>query len=236
MQICQKTDFDDAPYNIPNTSRISNTSFNDWVTAKEEAILRALLGDVIYEAFVEGLSDSDSAVDEWDEEETYQTGDRVSLDDDVFESLIDDNLGNAVEEGAIWTLVSDEDKWLKLKNGDVYNYSGRPYKWSGLKKLLVPYLYSYWVREHSDDFTGVGVVAANSENSTVISPGVRISTAYNDFARQAGKLSAQENSLFGYLYNSGDTFAEDLPEAVTTIQTYLDYYFKAPGRTNVFNL
>jgi hypothetical protein len=52
------------PYNIPNVDRIFNT-LEDYINLKEEEVLRQLLGDQVYEDFIDGLETSGPIEQKW---------------------------------------------------------------------------------------------------------------------------------------------------------------------------
>lgn len=177
------SNFEIPPYNLPNLDKADNV-FPDYVAALEEESLLKLLGRQLYDAFIAGLAALPG--DEYDEEEEYSDGDQIVDGNNVWESLVDNNSGNPLAEGANWTLVEADNKWLELKNGASYEYAGKTWKWNGLVKLLTPFIASRWIRDNVDSFTGNGVVVPSNENSTLISPALRICRAHNDYAEKCG--------------------------------------------------
>jgi len=114
-------------------------------------------------------------------------------------------------EGVNWTLVEAKNKWLQLRDGDIYSMK---YKWVGLKRLLIPYVYSYWVGDAYDTNSGIGVVKAKAENATPITPKRRIVRAYNAFVRMAGgdwvgwgwNRYSIADSLYGFINANSDLY------------------------------
>lgn len=115
-------------------------------------------------------------------------------------------------------------KWIDLRDGAVYTGDdGVQYEYKGLVDLLVPCIYSLWLRERRDKFTDAGVgypVVANFER---ISPEVRIADAWNEFARKVGDDLNRRNTLYGFLYYATDG-------------TYDNWVFEEPGFTNELGL
>jgi hypothetical protein len=185
-----------APYQIPNLDQVVNT-FTDWLETAEENVLRELMGNILYNEFIAGL---EALPDEYSATASYDTGDQVTSGVNVWESLVDTNTGQALIEGSNWTLV-EVNKWLELKLGTYYGIDNI-YKWAGMEKMLTPYLYSKWLEENFDTFTGIGITIPSAENAIVISPLSRICKAFNDYARIAGSWMAKENTMYGFVkYN-----------------------------------
>jgi len=211
------SDFDIEPYSIPNLD--GNNSFATYVAEKEETALREVMGNVMYDDFIAGI------VDAWVQKVTpngYDIGAQAAVGNDVWESLTADNVAIVVE-GVNWHKVETDNKWLVLKNGGVYSTSGR---WVGMKKLLIPYIYSYWVGDAYDTNSGIGVVKAKAENATPISPKRRIVRAWNEYVRMVGDTYRwgynTVNSLYGFVNANSDL--------------YPDFVFTYPKRMNIFGL
>lgn len=127
-------------------------------------------------------------------------------------------------------------RWKDLRDGVDYTHGGRTYHWDGLTKIFKPYIYCVWTRETADSHSGLGIVAADHENSKAVSPAPRMSRAYNDFARRVGVKYSFEDTLYGYLYNSGETYAADISPQYDSIQTYLIERFHCPKLTTPYGL
>lgn len=170
------TDFNTPPYNIANIE--SNNSFQDFVDAAEEDVLRKLLGNTLYDDFIAGLD-----VDPVDT------------------------------------------KWEALRDGADYQYKLKNYKWVGMKKMLIPYIFQQWIDITADVQSGIGRVKGKPENAKAIFPVNRIWAAYSDFANMVGRHRNQMNTLYGFLRQN--------PE------DYQDFDFKCfedPGSRNSFGL
>lgn len=210
------SDFDDFPYNLPDLDSKANT-FAAYVTAKEEEGLRPLLGQLLYDAFVDGLS---ALPAEWLPATDYAVDALVVKGNDVWKSLQNPNVAQPVVEGLFWTIEEEDNKWLRLKNGATYKEGKR--KWDGVKALLVPYIYSYWVGDQQQNLTGVAVVQGKTENAQPVSSKYKVVNSFNDYSRRAGNCRSEFNSLYGFLKDNESD--------------YENREFMDPGRMNVFNL
>lgn len=157
-------------------------------------------------------------------------------EEDILKSLLGKSLYDAFIDG----LDTDypEDRWVDLRDGADYIYLEKTYEWVGMKKMLIPYIFSMWLRDTFDNNSGIGVVVAKGENSKIINPGNRISRNFNEFSRIASNCKDQKNTLYGFLYNKGlsgeydDIFGSEFE----TFGQYLNFVFKDPGRMNTFQL
>jgi hypothetical protein len=78
-------------------------------------------------------------------------------------------------------------KWIDLRDGKYYTYYQAEY-YGGIKTVLLPYVYSRWVRYNVAHFTGVGVVQSDAENANVISSAVVEVQFYNEASDALCKL------------------------------------------------
>lgn len=191
------SNFDTPPYNIPNLDKVVNT-FPDYVDAIEEEALLKLLGRQLYKAFIDGL---EALPDEYDEETATVVDTEYVYGNDIWKALTA-TTGVFPVAGSDWELVEEDNKWLVLQNGAEYDYVSKTWKWIGLTKLLIPFVYSRWVRDNADAFTGNGVVVANNENSQLISPALRICRAHNDYAEKCGVLRGDQPYWIGSYHYS----------------------------------
>jgi|SRR5688572_30096095 len=152
-------------------------------------------------------------------------------EDEILKDLLGwqlwDSFSNAIEGGTTTT------KWVNLRDGTTYEYGGYTFKWEGMEKMLIPYIYSMFIRESFDKLTGSGVVlngttsATPGANFTIINPSVRITRAQNEFSRMAGGCYRADDSLYGFLLaNYEDTYTEWSPTST----------WKDPGKENQFDL
>lgn len=130
-----------------------------------------------------------------------------------------------------------EQRWKDLRDGVAYEYCSKNYYWEGVVKTLKPYIYAFWIKYDAEKYNGSGGVnTPNSENASVASPDGLIIRGFNQMSQYVGNEYRMENTLYGYLYNSEDTFTDSIGDDFTTITDYLCYHFQDPGRMNPFNL
>lgn len=124
-------------------------------------------------------------------------------------------------EGTDMTESLIAQKWLDLRDGGTYQFSGSDltYEYKGLVSFLVPYIYSQWLTETRDKYTNSSTGYNVSDKFERVSPARRIVESYNDFYRQVGHYYNQWNSLYGFLvvneatYNDFDGSLFDIGEA-----------------------
>lgn len=155
--------------------------------------------------------------------------------------LYDELIAGAFEDGItgrkqLKPVEDIEERWLHLINGNTYTHLNRTYHWYGLKKMLIPYIYSKWLEFNTDHTTGVGVIVANTENSVLSSPVYKIVRAWNNFVDMAiGKYEYGygDSSLYGFLYNSEAIYADVYPvNEYSEFRLYLFDSFRFPGYKN----
>lgn len=115
-----------------------------------------------------------------------------------------------------------DQKWVDLRDGTTYTYNEVEYEYRGLIELLVPCIYSMWLQENRDTVTSAGVVMKSSDRADRLSPGWRITRAFNDYSRQVGDFWHQEGTLYGFMKVNEDN--------------YPDWVFEPPGTMNEFGL
>ena len=121
---------------------------------------------------------------------------------------------------------SPAQKWVDLRDGKTYTYGGETYKYYGLNDLLVPVIYSWWLKDNFDKHTNIGIGLNVKDDFTLISPATRISRAYNRFAEKVGSVTNYKNTLWGFLKANEDTY--------TDWDEFED--FQEPGTLNIFNI
>lgn len=240
------SDFDRLPFNLTGLDQLTVGVFDDFVLYNEEERLRELLGNKFYDAFVAGLALLPAV---YDVGVTYNLNDLVVSGSNIYKSLQGANTGNAVTNG-VWWAVQPANRWLRLREGDTYQYYNRPQKWYGMNRLVVPMIYSLWTKYTYDSQTAAGIVVSKNENSNTVTPAVRIARAWNKYARLCAGDWPQvidwrymiwpelENSLFGYLYMTADVW-DDLfvgDVGFGSMRAYLAYSFAYPSKTNVFGI
>ncbi len=222
-------DFDLPPYNIPNLDK--SNSFPDFVNQKEEEVLVQLFGRTLYNSFVSGY---DALPDDWVITTAYTLGQQVVYGNDIWQAA-QNNTGVIPVAGADWTLIEANNRWLTLANGDDYRYNERPYKWKGINKLLVPYIYSEWVRVSVYTFTGAGFVSPKLENGVIVNPNVEIVKSWNAFIDMAGSCGYYYDTLYGFLWEStvyDDVYGDDYD----SFQNYYRANYVTLGKQNLFDL
>lgn len=247
------SDFNRLPYNIVGLDDISNVSndFADFVEYNEEKHLRELLGNMFYDALSAAFPDLPAI---YDATKAYEIGDKVVYVSKNLADIYTNTKGctNVVPSTAAnWTKDPVKYRWVRLVYGDMYTYYGRPQKWYGMKRLVVPLIYALWTKYTYDNQTSQGVVVGKNENANTVSPSVRIARAMNEYAELcAGDFPnvvdwhymvwpELENSLFGYLYLNSEVWNDLVTESMpgfTDFKAYLAYSFSYPGKTNVFGI
>jgi hypothetical protein len=129
-----------------------------------------------------------------------------------------------------------EQRWQDLKDGKEYTYNGKPFKWEGMKKLFVPFIYQSWIGHTFNNLTGSGVVIPKIENGEQISPASRMIEAYNEATDYVGSECDPYNTLYGYLYTSESLFVDALGAGYTDVKGYLADVFANPGRENLWSI
>jgi len=236
--IVTQDDFNLIPYNLVGLP--DDGTFDNFISEQEELYLRPLLGNLFYDALVAGI---ESLPDAYDENEEYATDDEVYDGIVIYKSLVDANMGNAVTDATKWEVVVDADRtrWLRLIEGESYEYSDRTYKWFGLKKMVRPLIWSLWTRYNVSADTAQGKAAAAIENANRADNFQSICDAWNKYVDYScgkyciGDVISMYDSLYGYLYVS--TSFDDLDFG--TFETLLDYIqenFQSVGRMNAFGI
>jgi hypothetical protein len=133
-------------------------------------------------------------------------------------------------DGNVSTPIPEVDilqKWKDLRDGKAYAYKSKDYRYTGLKKFLVPYIYSEWTNDHVYSNTNTGVSRPRKENADMVDPSYLIIKSWNDFARLV------EGS--GLYYNRGMNTLWGFLESNKLVD-YPDWKFKCPGRKNNFGI
>lgn len=79
-------------------------------------------------------------------------------------------------------------KWVDIRDGKAYTYGGKQFVWGGLKPMLIPWVFSRYVRHNIAHFTGVGTATGNTENALVISSVFVEATFYNEASEKVDSL------------------------------------------------
>lgn len=146
----------------------------------------------------------------------YQT------DEDGEFVLTDDGELTAIDEGVI------EQRWKDLRDGVEYTYNDKPFYWEGMAKTLKPYICAMWLKDNPDE------TIPDVENQLYKGPVDKIIKGWNEFSRLIGNSCNMENTLYGFIYNSGDTYLDVVSDHYGSIIEYLDDVFQDPGKMNHF--
>lgn len=134
-------------------------------------------------------------------------------------------------------VVADQ-LWLDIRDGGSYTLDDVEYTYGGLKNLLIPYIYSEWIREESVTYTGLGVTVPNAENGNIVSPERHIIKGWNEYVRKLGyfhynnpyyydrysyryPVLSTENTLYGLLQSN---------------EAYPEHTYVVPKPINSFNI
>lgn len=142
----------------------------------------------------------------------------IDKEDDIMKSLLGwelwDALKTAMADGGYETPNDSTEylaqKYIDLIDGAQYTYLGDTWKWEGLNKMLVPALYGYWLPEYIK-LMNIGVIQnlAEPDKSEVVSPGHKISRAWNEFWKRAGGWVGTDydhrNTLYGFMMANYET-------------------------------
>jgi hypothetical protein len=230
------SDFDVAPYNLPNLDKVAN-SFADYTNQFEKNALQKTLGTTFYNALTAGVQ---ALPPDWNNQTAFALDALVCYGIDIYKSLIGPNQ-NVVpgSDGAKWEKQPDN-RWLHLKIGEMYTIdNGSTEEWVGLKKLLIPFVHASWLRDSiNDSVNATGVTQAVSENSKQVGSGIRYGRSMNDYSRLAGKYKRHEkNNLYRYLYTNSETF-DDVVVNLSDVTDFADYlvkYFKGGKMIDLFD-
>src|SRR5688572_1668232 len=130
------SDFNIPPYLLPSSK--TPELFLAFVNQEEAKYLLEVLGPNLYEAFTDGY------VADWVPTVPTVIGQEYGYGNDVWEALTVQT-GTTPVEGVNWTLVTANDRWRLLKEGNRYQIDGKYYRWDGMVLALKPLIYSKWI-------------------------------------------------------------------------------------------
>src|SRR6478609_4962137 len=183
MNFVVAADFDLVPYSIPNLNSLDNGETIDaFVQQTQDEELELLLGNYFYTTMQEAM---DALPDKWDSTVATVIGQQYRYLNDIWQAL---TVSSDVvpSEGAYYTIVEQNNRWLRLLNGEQYIVDKRKKVWKGLTVLVKPLVFSRWLTNRSDVVVEIGDVLPEHENSQSISPAPRIVDGYNAYAKIAG--------------------------------------------------
>lgn len=226
--------FNTPPYDLPKLEDVPN-AFDNFVTEQEDIELTKIFGVTFYEAFKAALA---ALPEDWNDQD-YITGNRVVYGNNLYTALQDSANVIPSSDNSIWQ-DDGTDRWLKVKNGEAYedeNNPARTYKWNGMVVTVKYMIHSLWLRYViNDTVTPNAVVVASTENSTAISPNVRLCESWNKFVREVKGMRTQNfGYLFAYLYYNSTTF-DDVTPNYPSFREYLNTEFQCPKTINVFDI
>jgi len=140
-----------------------------------------------------------------------------------------------MDEQGVYTPKGEDDieqRWKDLRDGIRYTYSDKPYFYDGIIELLTPFIFSIKMKYSVRAKTSSGTVVTQKENANAVDSSLEIANAYNNYSSKVGNYCEQKDTLFGYLYTSGDMYFDVVSDNYDSITAYMDDVFKAPGRMN----
>lgn len=141
---------------------------------------------------------------------------------EILKSILGLELYNELIEA--WeTSGEPADIYTDLVEGAEFTYNEILYEYKGLVDLLVPEIYSKWVKKNYRRLTTSGVVInKGQQNTETNNPDVEFAQSHNDYVTKVGGSCSQENTFYGFMKaNESD---------------YGDWEFTEPELTNQFNL
>lgn len=88
-------------------------------------------------------------------------------------------LNSFIEEGVL--ISTAPQKWIDFVEGAEYTYFEKLQKWQGVKKMLVNYVYYYWLYKSASFLSGIGEVRGEANASINVNPTQRLVNYWNDF-------------------------------------------------------
>jgi hypothetical protein len=255
-------DFDFGDFILVGLDKLDAGEFDFFVNQKEEENLRKLLGNLLYDAFVDGLNvlepNDVKAGDliQYVALGQYQPGDEVIYIvknvADIYACILETDGTQLPTDTNHWT-KQVANRWIRLKWGDSFTYNLMPEKWYGFKTMVIPMIYSLWISRTFRTQTSSGMIVQANENSTTVSPNDEIIRGWNKYSELSGGSDARlivyddwfysnwgviKNTLFGYIYCKSTDF-DDLI-AGTNFNYFKAYLgsgqYHNPGRMNLFDL
>ena len=113
-------------------------------------------------------------------------------------------------EGALLDLPAADQKWGDLVNGKDYIVDSKEYRWKGLKNILIPFIYTNYLRNDQSIYTTTGIVKVKAANADNYDPNPKYIKAYNTFltgyqgekTNNAPRLLVNRNGVYGLDYYS----------------------------------
>lgn len=152
-------------------------------------------------------------------------------EEEILRKLLGHDLFDEFKAGIAPEPYLIETKWAQLLDGVYYNIEGydTKYKWGGMKRMLVPYIYAQWTKRTATTHGKNGIVFPKAENSTVIGPKISFVEAMIDFGKRAGSWCNVKDSLYGFLVSKSPDYNSPTPE-------YTNWKWCDPGFENLYGL
>lgn len=189
------TDFDALEYSIPKVNDYGS-SINAFIEKMEEKRLRELIGNDLYDLFIEGLEDLPG---EYSATVATVINQQYCYGLDIWKALTV-TTGTLPVEGSDWELVEEDNQWLVLRDGITFEVNGKKHVWAGMNNMLVPIVYAEILEATQRKNTGIGLTTSKAENAIIIESVHDIVRGNNDYVRFA-------KTLFTFFDNS-----ENYPE------------------------
>jgi hypothetical protein len=174
------TDFDSLEYSLPKFEDYG-TAVTSFINKREEENLRKLIGNKLYDAFIEGL---EALPGVYSSTVATVIGTDYVYGNSIWKALTI-TTGVLPVAGTDWQLVEEENKWLLLKNGVSFDYEEnnieKRYVWVGMQKMLTPLLYSEVLELTYRKPTAVGMSISKAENARIVRPTYEVVRGWNDF-------------------------------------------------------
>jgi len=168
------------------------SELNSYIVSLEPEILNKILGYSLTKAFLAGLETETESEDEFTEFEGESFEDETSI----------------------------EQKWLDLRDGAEFVYSGKTYKWMGFantekKSIIANYVYVKFTTETAVNVTGTGAGIIQKENSVKVDNRQAQVRAWNEMIDMIRLLH-----MF----------------IIVNLEDYEDFEGENFGKTNIFNV
>lgn len=98
-----------------------------------------------------------------------------------------------------------EDRWLKLRDGADYEYSGATYRYNGWVDMIRPGIFSQWIPMTTDKLTNIGFIKNNAPQQSKLTEDnyPSIVQFWNELARKVGYQPNcgynYKNSFYGFM-------------------------------------
>lgn len=98
-------------------------------------------------------------------------------------------------------------KWKDLVNGKNYTINSKTYRWDGLKNILVPFIFTHYLRDDQSTYTTTGTVKVKAANADNYNPTPKYIKAFNTF--RTSYQGEKVNNAPTVLVNSSGVYGLD---------------------------